>query len=162
MAVVASDIKFFLSTNGLGGAITNTQIVSGDLHNIFDIVGKDESRDGDIEYRCIYVKNSNVTDTFSDVVAYLTSQTPSPTTSIAFGLGTSTVGATEQSVVDEGTAPIGVTFTSAIGSANAQSIGSIPPNSTKAIWLRRTVNSGTSAASTDSATLTIDGSTTNA
>ena len=160
MAVTSSDIKYFLSTNGLGGNITATQIVSGDLHNVFDIVSKDESRDGDVEYRCIYVKNTNAIDTFKEVTTYLTSQTPSVTTSLAFGLGTAAVGGIEQTVIDESTAPIGVSFTESLGSGNAQSIGDIAPNLHKAIWLRRTIQSGTSAASTDTATITVDGSTT--
>lgn len=159
MAVTQADIKFFKSTNGLGGAITATQIVSGNLHDIFDIVDKDESRDGDTEYRCIYVKNTNVLDIFAAVEVYLSTQTASPTTSLAFGLGTAAVGGTEQSVVDESTAPVGVTFTDAIGVANSQLIGDIGANSYKAIWLRRIVQAATSAASTDTATLVVDGST---
>lgn len=161
MAVTQADIKFFQSTNGLGGAITATQIISGNLHNVFDIVNKDESRDGDTEYRCIYVRNTNVLDVFAAVEVYLSTQTASPTTSLAFGLGTAAVGGTEQSIVDESTAPVGVTFTDAIGVANSQLIGDIGANSYKAIWLRRTVQAATSAASTDSATLVVDGSTVN-
>ena len=159
MAVTANQIKFFKSTNGLGGVITLTEIVSGNLHNVFDIVNKDESRDGAIEYRCIYVKNTNNTDTLQDVSAYLSAQTASPTTSMAFGLGTAAVGGTEQSIANETTAPIGVNFTETVGVGGAKNIGNLTANSYKAVWLRRNVQSGTSSASTDEATLTVDGST---
>lgn len=162
MAVTANQIKFFTSTNGLGGAITLTEIVSGNLHNVFDIVNKEESRDGDVEYRCIYVKNTNLVDSFEDVSAFLSAQTASPSTSMAFGLGTAAVGGTEQSIVDESTAPIGVTFTESIGAAYAKNIGSIPAGQIKAIWLRRTVQAGTSSASSDVSTLSVDGSTVDA
>lgn len=161
MAVLPGDIKIFKSTNGLGGAITNDEIASSVLHNVFDIVNKDESQTGDIEYRCIYVKNTNSSSTFRGVQAYLASQTASQTTSIAFGLGSAAVGGTEQSITDESTAPIGISFNESVGAINSELIGDIPAGSYKAIWLRRTVQANTTSASNDSATITFDGATIN-
>lgn len=161
MAVLPGDVKVFKSTNGLGGAITNDEVVSSVLHNVFDIVNKDESEVGSIEYRCIYLKNTNATSTFRAVQVFLKTQTQSPTTSLAFGLGTAAVGGIEQSVADETSAPIGVTFVESIGEVNALVIGDIPAGSHKAIWLRRTVQANTTSASNDNAILTFDGATIN-
>lgn len=161
MAVIPGDIKFFESNNGLGGAITNNEIASSVLHNIFDGVSKEESQSGSVEYRCFYVKNTNGSSTFRGVLAYLLAQTTSPTTSLAFGLGTSAVGGTEQLLSDESISPIGVSFVESIGETNGLLIGDIPAGSHKAIWLRRTVQAGTTSASNDTASMRFDGSTIN-
>lgn len=158
MAVTAAQVKLFRSTNGLGGAVTSTEILSATLHNLFDIVSAAESRDGDIEYRCFYIRNTSTVDTFRNVAIQLLSDTPSEDTSIAIGLGSAAIGAPEQTIADEGTAPIGISFT-----ADEQvplTIGDIPPNSYKAVWVRRTVEAATAAASSDAATLRITGETT--
>jgi len=162
MSVLSTDIKLFKSASGaalsLGGAITATEIVSSTLNNLFDIVSSTESRDGDIEYRCFYVRNTNTSFTLQAAAIQIVSDTASLTTRIAIGLGSSFVGGVEQSVADEETAPIGVTFTNVEG--NVLNIGNIPPNSFKAVWVRRTVNAGTAAATSDASTLRITGETT--
>lgn len=158
MAVTAAQIKIFKSTNSLGGAITTTEVVSATLHNLFDIVSATESRDGDTEYRCFYIRNTNTVDTLKSVAIQIVSDTPSADTQIAIGLGTSSIGASEQVIADEGTSPIGVTFITDEGTS--LSIGDIAPNSYKAVWVRRVVNAGTAAATSDSCTLRITGETT--
>jgi hypothetical protein len=161
MAVIPEDIKFFESNSGLGGAITNNEIVSSVIDNLFDAVNKSEAQNGSVEYRCFYVKNTNNSSTFRGVQVYLLSQTTSPTTSLAFGLGTSAVGGTEQFISGEVSAPVGVSFVESISESNALLIGDIPAGSHKAIWLRRTVQAGTSSSSNDTASIRFDGATIN-
>lgn len=158
MAVTAAQIKLFKSTNSLGGAITATEIVSATLHNLFDIVNATESRDGDTEYRCFYIRNTNTVDTLKSAAIQIVSDTPSADTQIAIGLGTAAIGATEQTIADEGTTPLGVSFITNEGTP--LTIGDIPPNSYKAVWVRRVVNAGTAAATSDAATLRVTGETT--
>ena len=158
MTILATEIKLFKSTGGLGGAITGTEVVSNTLHNLFDIITSVESRDGDTEYRCFYVKNTNTTFTLKNATIQIVSDTPSAGTVMGIGLDGAAVGTAGQTVGDEGTAPIGVTFTQTEG--GELSIGDIAPNSYKAVWLRRIVSAGTAAAASDACTLRVIGETT--
>lgn len=158
MSILATEIKLFRSTNGLGGAITATEVVSNSLHNLFDIVTSVESRDGDTEYRCFYVKNTNTSFTLNNASIQLVSDTPSEGTAMGLGLDSAVVGTSAQVVADEGTPPIGVTFNTTEGVELA--IGNIPSGSFKAVWIRRAVLAGTSAAASDAATLRVIGETT--
>lgn len=158
MTILATQIKLFRSTSGLGGAISGTEIVSNTLHNLFDIVSSVESRDGDVEYRCFYVRNTNTSFTLQNATIQILTDTPSAGTAMAIGLDTAAVGNSAQSVADEGTAPIGVTFATTVGTI--LNIGDIPPNSSKAVWVRRTVLANTAAAADDAATIRVIGETT--
>jgi hypothetical protein len=158
MTIISSEIKLFQSTNGIGGAITGTEIVSATLHNLFDIVSAAESRDGDTEYRCFYIKNTNTTFTLKNATIQILSDTPSVTTVVGIGLGTSANGTPEQTVADESTPPIGVSFTEVLGTELA--VGNVAPSSYASIWIRRVVDAGTAAALSDAATLRVTGETT--
>ena len=69
MAIVKTDIKFFLSGGAnnvnpeasLGGIPSTTEIDPEAMHNIFDKVIGDESFEGDTEYRIIYLRNTHAT-----------------------------------------------------------------------------------------------------
>lgn len=163
MAIVAADIDFFLSggagntsaTASLGGArSTSTEAPAG----IFDDVSSTESTDGDVEYRCVYVKNSHATLTLTSAVAWLAANTPSATTTIAIGVGTSAVNGTEQTIANETTAPTGITFVAAASLGAGTALGDIPAGQHRAVWLRRTIDAGTVAAS-DTFTLRATGDT---
>jgi len=158
MPVLASEIKLFQSTNRLGGLITPTQLVSNILNNLFDTVSATESRDGSVEYRCFYVKNTNLDTTLENARIEIVSNTPNTGTSIGFGIDVAIVGATAQTIVVEGAAPIGVSFQEAIG--NSKSLGDLPPNSFRAVWLRRAVVAGAVASANDPITLRVTGDTT--
>ncbi len=113
---------------------------------IFDKVGSAESGAGDIEYRCIYVHNAHATLTMLNAVAWVPSNTPSASTVVEIGLGTSAMNGTEQTVADESAAPSGVTFSVSATKGAGVSLGSIPPGEGRSAWLRRTVTAGASAA----------------
>ena len=166
MPIVANDILLMLSggagnTNpnaSLGGVASSTALVSASLHNLFDKVPSAEAAAGSVEYRCIYVRNEHETLTLEDAKVFIPSNTDSADTDLAIGLGTSAIDGTEQTVANETTAPTGVTFSAPANYAAGLSIGNLGPNSTKAVWVRRTVNAGAAAAN-DSATLRVQGDT---
>lgn len=166
MPITATDIEFRLSggaanANGnasLGGAISTTAVSSA-LHAFFDRVTGAESAAGDVEYRCLYVRNSHASLTLYDARVWISSNTPSTATTIDIGLGTSAIGGTEQTVADESTAPAGVAFSAPTSYATALVIGDIPPGGHKAVWLRRTVTAGAAAYSNDGATIAVQGDT---
>ncbi|MCU7841921.1 MAG: hypothetical protein KZQ94_21430 [Candidatus Thiodiazotropha sp. (ex Troendleina suluensis)] len=166
MVILATDIDFHLSGGAanadpdasLGGAISNTQIVGGGLHNLFDIVAGSESSAGDVEYRCFYVRN-NAAQTLFNAYVYVNVESPSVGSDELIGLGTSAVNGVEQTVGDEQTAPAGVTFAQANGQGNSLAIGDIPAGEHKAIWIRRDISAGASAYNNDGPTLTAGGDT---
>lgn len=161
MPIVSSDIQYRLSggaanadpSASLGGALSSTA-----ASNYFDDVSSAEATSGDIEYRCIYVRNNHGTLTLLGAKIWIQANTPSPDTDVAIGLGTSAVSGTEQTVTDENTAPAGVSFSAPSSLAGGLNIGDLAPGAHKAIWVRRTVNPA-AAAYADSFTLRTQGDT---
>jgi hypothetical protein len=161
MPITTADIQYRLSGGAsntdplvsLGGAKSSTQ--SGT--NLFDDVPSAEAAAGKIEYRCVYVHNAHATESYIDPVRiWMAANTPSTSTTIEIGLGTSGLNGTEQTVANESTAPAGVTFSAPTSFATGIALQTIPAGQHIAIWLRRTVTAGASAFA-DSATLSIQG-----
>lgn len=157
MAITSANIKFFKSTNSLGGAITTTEITDNVLGNLFDSVSGTEARDGDTEYRCFYVKNTHVTDILENAGVLIVSDSTSDDTQIAIALGTANLSNPEQLVANESTAPIGVTFATTEG--QTLSIGNMGAGAYKAVWVRRVVTAGAVANASDSTLLRVTGET---
>jgi len=162
MAIQPTDIQFRLSGGAsnaspaasLGGAKSS---VAADA-SIFDDVSSAEAAAGDVEYRCVYVHNSHASLPLVGAVLWIPSNTPSTSTTVDVGLGTSAVNGTEQSVANEGAAPSGVTFSAAATQAAGIALGDIPAGQSRAVWLRRTVSAG-AAAIADSFTIRVTGDT---
>lgn len=150
MPVTAYDIRFYLSggsTNtdpnlSLGGPISQTEIVSGQLNNLFDDVSAVESGAGDVEYRCLYIKNTHSVSSLVNARIWIDQDTPSPDDEIDIGVDPSGVGGTAPMVTDESTAPPGVTFSHPTAYDVGIPIGDLGPGQYVAIWLRRTVQTG--------------------
>lgn len=162
MPITATDIKYYKSSSGvgLGGPISASEIVSGVLNNIFDNVSSVEATDGDVEYRCIYVKNTHVSLVLQAARVFIEYNTSSPDTDLEIGLDPAGINGTAVVVVSEGIAPVGVSFSNPVDFANGLVIGDITANGGyQAIWLKRTVNAGASALASDSATLRVQGET---
>ena len=160
MPIIAGEIQFFRTSNaGLGGAISSDEIPNAELHNFFGPISSADAAAGAIEYRCMYVKNTNSVLTLEDAKAFIEQNTPLSETVIGLGLGTSGVNGTEQIIADKYTAPAGVTFTELEGETNGLVIGAMPADQHHALWLRRTVNAGTPANSSDNCIIQVKGET---
>ena len=163
MPITSTDIVFRLSGGAsnsdpllsLGGAKSSVAAAA----TIFDSVDGAESAAGDVEYRCIYVRNIHGSLTLTSAFAWVQSDTPQALTVIALGLGSSAMDGVEQTVANEGTAPAGVTFLPAVNKAGGIALGSIPPGQTRAIWLRRTVSAGAPVTASDPFTIRVEGET---
>lgn len=142
----------------LGGAISNT-VAPQTINGLFDQVSGAESAAGDVNYRCIYLLNSNGTLTLEGAEVFVQSDTTSATTDVAIGLDPAGVNGTATTIANEAAAPAGVTFTASLGAGNALTIGDIPPGEHIAVWIRWTVNAGTSAINNDEFTLQLQGDT---
>lgn len=162
MAIISSEIQYRLSGGAansdpnasLGGVKSSTAIVS----TLFDDVSSAEAGTGLVEYRCFYIHNANATLTLIAPKIWIQTNTPSATTTVAIGLGSSAQGETEQTVANETTAPIAVTFTEPVDFDGGITLGDIPADGHRAVWIRRTVNAGT-AAIADSFTIRVQGDT---
>lgn len=162
MPINISDINIRLSGGAsntvslasLGGAKSSTAAPA----NVFDDVAAGEAASGDVEFRCVYAHNAHPTLTLGSAVAWIFANTPSSSTTIDIGVGTSAVNGTEQTVADEGTAPVGVSFSAAATEGTAVVLGDIPPGQHRAIWLRRTINAACPAVN-DTAQVRVTGTT---
>jgi hypothetical protein len=160
MAIQSTDIRFRLSGGAsnsspiasLGGAKSSNDAPAG----LFDDVSSAEAAAGRVEYRCCYVHNAHATLPLIGAVLFVPANTPSPSTAVDVGVGTSAVNATEQTVADEVSAPAGVTFAAAASQAAGIALGDIPAGQSRAVWVRRTVSAG-AAAVNDTFTLRVVG-----
>jgi len=167
MAIAPSEIKFYLSGGpanalgdaALGGVISGTE-ASSVVNELFDYISADEAYAGESEYRCVYLKNTNASETLYNTVVWVAVNTPDTDTSAEIGLGTSAVNGVEPTIADENTAPAGVTFSAAPNAASSLSIGDIPSGEHKAVWIKRTVSTSTiSGYAADYVTLYVRGGT---
>lgn len=162
MPIASSDIKYRLSGGAsntdpaaaLGGAASSTDAGA----TIFDNVSSAEAQAGDIEYRCVYVRNTHATLTLQGARVFIQANTPNAATNVDIGLGTSAINGTEQTVANEGAAPTGVTFSAPSDFASGLVIGDLAPSASKAVWIRRTVTAGATS-SADGFTLRVQGDT---
>ena len=157
MAIVATDIKFYLSGGGsntdpaasLGGAISSAQVGS----NLFDDISVGEAAVGESEYRAYFVKNTSASDTAYAVKVWIASNTPSTDTALTIALADEGVANTIETIANEGTAPTGPSFAAAADYASALTIGNLTPGQAHGVWVKRTVTATTTAFPNDTATL---------
>jgi hypothetical protein len=163
MAIVSTDLKFYLSGGGsnadpnasLGGAISSVQVGT----NLFDDIGVSEAASGDTEYRAYFVKNTNATDTAYSVKVWISSNTLATSTSIQIALADEGVANTIETVGSEATAPTGPTFDDAEDEANALTIGNLTPGQAHGLWVKRVVTATTTAFANDAATIRVKANT---
>lgn len=164
MPIVATDIQIRLSGGAansnvnvsLGGAKSSTQVTDNTLNNLFDDVSGSESLAGDTEYRCVYIHNAHASLTMQNVRVYISSNTSSADDTWEIGLGSAALNATEQTVVDENTAPSAVTFSAPTTYAAGLAPADIPFGQHRSIWYKRIVNAAAAANNNDTITINID------
>jgi hypothetical protein len=160
MPVITGDFATRLS-GGAGNAVGNaslggaksTTVAPTTLNGLFDITSAAEAVAGDIEYRCIYLHNSNATDNMNNAVVFVQANTPLAGSTIDIGVGTSAINGTEQTIANESTAPTSVTFTAPTTAGAGLALGSIPPGQHRAVWIRRTITAGAGSTNNDTFTL---------
>lgn len=155
MTITATDLRFYTTLNGLGGAITTTEINNGAVNNIFAKIGADQALAGETQYQCIYFKNTNTELTLKEALMWISTNTPNTTTNLFIGVGSSGVGGTEQTIANINTAPVGITFTDVID--NVIPLGDIPVNSYIPVWLQRVNDPNTQAYVGDGAQISYQG-----
>lgn len=125
-----------------GTDASQSPIVANQTNKVFDDIAVVESTGGDIEYRCVYVKNAHATDAMTGVKIWISADTPGADT-LAIGLDAGGLNATAVTIANENTAPTGVSFSAPSSEGTALSMGSLAAGDYYALWVRRTVPSGT-------------------
>lgn len=161
MAIIAGDFSKRLSGgsanadgNASLGGVKSSVAAPTTLDALFDAVSAGEAVAGDVEYRCIYLHNSNATDPMTNAVVHVSANTPLAGSTIDIGVGTAAINATEQTIGNESTAPSGVTFSAPSTLGTALALGTIPAGQHKALWIRRTITAGSGSSANDTAQLT--------
>jgi hypothetical protein len=147
MAILTTDIHYRLSGGAgnsnpalaLGGVKSSTDAGS----DIFSDVTGAEASAGKTSYRGVVLDNQHGSLTWTSVVAWVSTDTPSSDTDADIALAAEAVNVTMATIANELTAPATVTFTNAaVSFATGLSIGNIPAGQFKGVWLKRVVNAG--------------------
>lgn len=150
----ATSLGKYVSTNAWAG---------GSANDLFDDISGAENAASTVDYRCIFVHNSNSANALQNAVVYLSAEVAGGA-SIAVGADTTATSAlgsaTAQAltIANETTAPAGVSFSSPTTSGAGVSLGSIPFGNVKAFWIRRTA-ANSAALSNDGVTIAVTGDT---
>lgn len=148
----------------LGKYISTTAWAGGSLNDLFDDITGAENAASMVDYRCIFIHNSNTANSYQNAVVYLSAEVAGGA-SIAIAvdnIAASAIGsasAQAAQIATETTAPTGVgTFSSPTTVGTGLSLGTIPSGQTRAIWIRRTA-ANSAALSNDGVTIAVSGDT---
>lgn len=168
MPIASGDIDYHLSGGSgntdpnasLGGARSTTEVTDNVDNNLFDDVSGAEHTAGDVEYRCIYVRNAHGSLSLTNAVVWIQSDTSGADSDISIAVGTAAVNGTEQTIADESTAPSGVSWSdAAVSRATGLALGTLAAGQHKAVWIRRTISAGSTPQSADTCAVQAGGDT---
>lgn len=159
---MAASPNWYLSGGGgnsnpnqsLGGQISGTPAPQA----LFDNVSSAEAEPGDIEYRCVFVKNDGNVNLLATKI-WIQQNTPDPDTNVAIGLDPSGLNGIPPTIAGENLPPVGVSFSAPASEAAALSLGTIGAAGYYPIWIRRTVLVNAGPYDNDSFTLRVQGDT---
>ena len=163
VAAAAGNTTAGTAATSLGDQISTTAWAGGSANDLFDDISGAENAASTVDYRCIFVHNSNGANTLENAVVYLSAETAGGA-SIAVGADTTAASALGSAsaqaltVANETTAPAGVSFSSPTTVGTGVSLGNIPSGQVKAFWVRRTA-ANTAALSADGVTIAVAGDT---
>ena len=163
--LVAEDIKFYYSggtfnsdpNQSLGGEISATEYVSGTLNGLFDRVESNEAVLGDVEFRCVYIKNTHLDRTLLGAKVWIEAGTPSNTTAISISVGAGGTNGEEILIPDENIFPTTQTFETILEEPVSANIGDLGPGDYIALWVRYFIAPDTVTTANDIAIIRIDG-----
>jgi hypothetical protein len=149
MAIISANLAFYLTggasntlpSASLGGVISNTAFTDNALQNLFANVSPAEALAGSVKYRALSFKNLAAETAYAAVI-YLSQETSSADTTVAIAFDSTGT----QSVVNENTAPTGLTFSTPLSLAAGIALGDIAASGVARIWFRRTVTAGAASA----------------
>lgn len=152
MATLSSGVQLRMSggaansnpLSSLGGPMSSFQVTAA----FYDAVTNAERTTGDVEFRIGYVCNTGTT-TAKGVRVYIPNNTPSASTKMEIGMGTSGLNGTEPTMPTEGAVPSGVTFSEAPNADAGLMIGDLPAGQWRAVVFRWTITAGVAVSDAD-------------
>lgn len=148
----------------LGKYVSTTAWAGGSANDLFDDISGAENAASTVDYRCIFVHNTNASNVYQNAGVYISAETAGGA-SIALAtdnIAASAVGsasAQAAEIATETTAPSGVSaFSAPTTAGTALSLGNIGIGQVKAYWVRRTA-ANTAALSGDGVTIAAVGDT---
>lgn len=151
------------AAGSLGDQISTTTIPDATLNALFDDISGAENAASTVDYRCIFVHNSNGANALQNAVMWLSAEVAGGA-SIAIGVdptAASAIGSGSQqalTIANETTAPAGVTFSSPTTAGAGISLGTINAGYCRAVWFRRTA-ANSAALNNDGVTWSVQGDT---
>lgn len=177
-AIVAGDIlfKYSVKTGAAGNSTASSAAASlgkylstsawagGSANDLFDNISGAENAASTVDYRCIFIHNSNAANTYENAVVYISAETAGganitiATDNIA-GSPIGQAGAQAAEIANETTAPTGVSaFSAPTTAGTGLSLGNIAVANCKAFWVKRTATNS-AALSNDGVTIAVAGDT---
>lgn len=139
----------------LGKWISTTQLQSGVLHDLFDVITGDENAASTVDYRCVFIHNNTVTSglamispkvwMYSEISGYANTAIAADNIQPS-SINSTTAQAAE--IANETTAPVAVgTWNSGTVKASGITLEDIPSGYCKAFWIRRTATNSSAITS---------------
>jgi hypothetical protein len=164
VAAAAGNTTASAAGTSLGDQVSTTAWAGGSVNDLFDDISGSENAASTVDYRCIFVHNSNASNALQNAVVYISAETAGGA-SIAIATDNTAAsalasGSTQAATIaNETTAPSGVSaFSSPTTAGTGLSLGSIPAGNVKAFWIRRTA-ANSAALSADGVTIAVTGDT---
>lgn len=164
VAAAAGNTTASAPATSLGDQISTTAWAGGAANDLFDDISGAENAASTVDYRCIFVHNSNGANALQNAVVYLSAETAGGAN---IAIATDNIAASAiasgspqaAAIANETTAPSGVSaFSSPTTAGAGLALGNIPAGSCKAFWVRRTATNS-SALSNDGVTIAVAGDT---
>jgi hypothetical protein len=126
----------------LGGFISQTEWLGGNVHDLFDSISFAENAAMTKDYRCVFVRSLETIRTLTDARLYFAEQTDGGSDVLTgldqIGVVSSfTVAAQAYRIAVETAVPVGVTFTNPTTYDNGIEVGTIGPTDCFAVWFKR-------------------------
>jgi hypothetical protein len=142
MAIVAGDLKLYLTggaanadpTLSLGGVTSSVLFTDNTLDKLFASVTPAEGLAGSVKYRALTFKNTSALTAYAAAI-YIAQETTSTDTTVALAYDATGT----QSIVNENTAPTGLSFSTPLSLATAIALGDVLAAGVARIWFKRTV-----------------------
>jgi hypothetical protein len=149
MAIVAGDLKLYLTGGAanadpllsLGGVTSSIQFTDNTLDKLFASVGPAEAAAGSVKYRALSFKNTSAFTAYAAAI-FIAQETTSAGTTVALAFDSTGT----QSIVNEDTAPTGLTFSTPLSLATAIALGDVVAAGVARVWFQRTVTAGVALA----------------
>ena len=164
VAAAAGNTTPGTAPTSLGDQISTSAWTGSVANDLFDDISGAENAASTVDYRCIFVHNSNASNALENAVVYLSAETAGGA-GIAVAADSTAASAVASgstqalTVANETTAPAGpLTFSSPTSAGAGVALGNIPAGQCKAFWIRRTA-ANSLALSADGVTIAVTGDT---